>query len=430
MANKQLKARVKNKRDTATNWASKNPVILNGEIILVDTNEGELRAKVGDGTKTYSQLPFSDAALRTLIENKVDKVNGKGLSTNDYTAEDKLKLLGIDVGANKTVVDSELSSTSVNPVQNKVVNASISNLAGLIGDTSVASQISKAIDDVKKGTVSSATHATSADKATTADKATSADTATRATTADSATSATKATQDGNGKVISSTYETKTDAEAKLTESKSYTDTIAAGKANTSHTHAIADVTNLQTTLDAKASASSVTALQGLVGDTKVATQISTAVGAITPASIGASATGHKHTAAEITSGTLSSDRLPVVPVVKGGTGTAFSWLESAVLQEKPRVILIKEDANGSRYFDAYDSLPVANGGLGTGGAVNAQDNTLLVKQTDGNGVPFIDYTAYPKVESITIGNCTLNYDDDNKFLEFIFTSTTDTGTEV
>ena len=140
--------------------------------------------------------------------------------------------------------------------------------------------------------------------------------------------------------------------------------------------------------------------------------------------------GHNHTAAEITSGTLSSDRLPVVPVAKGGTGTAFSWLESAVLQEKSRVILIKEDANGSRYFDAYDSLPVANGGLGTGGAVNAQDNTLLVKQTDGNGVPFIDYTAYPKVESITIGNCTLNYDDDNKFLEFIFTSTTDTGTEV
>lgn len=47
-----------------------------------------------------------------------------------------------------------------------------------------------------------------------------------ATSADSATSAesaTKATQDGNGKVISDTYETKNDAAAKLTEAKEYAD---------------------------------------------------------------------------------------------------------------------------------------------------------------------------------------------------------------
>lgn len=140
--------------------------------------------------------------------------------------------------------------------------------------------------------------------------------------------------------------------------------------------------------------------------------------------------GHNHAATEITSGTLSSDRLPVVPVSKGGTGAAFEWIESAALQELPRVLLLKENANGVRYFDAYTSLPVRFGGLGTRMVGNAQDNSLLVKQTDGNGEPFIDYTAYPKVESITVGNCTINYDDDTNFLEFIFTSTTDTGTEV
>ena len=53
-----------------------------------------------------------------------------------------------------------------------------------------------------------------------AEHATKADTATSATTADSAT---KATQDGNGKNIASTYETKTDASAKLEEAKGYTD---------------------------------------------------------------------------------------------------------------------------------------------------------------------------------------------------------------
>lgn len=69
-----------------------------------------------------------------------------------------------------------------------------------------------------------------------AEHATTADSATTATSATTAASATKATQDGNGKVISSTYETKTDASAKLTEAKTYTDTVASGKANSDHKH--------------------------------------------------------------------------------------------------------------------------------------------------------------------------------------------------
>ena len=56
---------------------------------------------------------------------KVDKVSGKGLSTNDYTTTEKNKLAGIDEGANKTVVDSAMSSTSTNPVQNKVIYDSL-----------------------------------------------------------------------------------------------------------------------------------------------------------------------------------------------------------------------------------------------------------------------------------------------------------------
>ncbi len=72
-----------------------------------------------------------------------------------------------------------------------------------------------------------------------------------ATHAVSADNATKATQDGNGKVISEQYETKSDATAKLNEAKAHTNTEVAKKANTVHTHAIGDVTNLQSSLDAK-----------------------------------------------------------------------------------------------------------------------------------------------------------------------------------
>ena len=41
---------------------------------------------------------------------------------------------------------------------------------------------------------------------------------------------------------------------------------------------------------------------------------------ITPANIGAAAASHNHSASNITSGTLSADRLPTVPLTKGGTG--------------------------------------------------------------------------------------------------------------
>ena len=44
------------------------------------------------------------------------------------TATDKIKLNAIEAGANKTVIDSALSSTSTNPVQNKIVKTSIDEI--------------------------------------------------------------------------------------------------------------------------------------------------------------------------------------------------------------------------------------------------------------------------------------------------------------
>ena len=67
MATKTYNARFKNKRDTSANWTANDPVLLNGEIIIVDTASGEIRYKVGDGTKKYSQLPFSDETVKALI---------------------------------------------------------------------------------------------------------------------------------------------------------------------------------------------------------------------------------------------------------------------------------------------------------------------------------------------------------------------------
>lgn len=49
--------------------------------------------------------------IATQLGNKVDKVAGKGLSTNDYTAAEKTKLTGIETGAQKNTVTSVAGKT-------------------------------------------------------------------------------------------------------------------------------------------------------------------------------------------------------------------------------------------------------------------------------------------------------------------------------
>lgn len=73
--------------------------------------------------------------LITLLGGKVDAVEGKGLSTNDFTDTLKNKLNGIATGANKTTVDSEFNSSSTNPVQNKVIKAALDLKAALASPT-------------------------------------------------------------------------------------------------------------------------------------------------------------------------------------------------------------------------------------------------------------------------------------------------------
>ena len=141
MAEKNLSnIRIINKHDTEANWLKATGFIpKQGELIVYDKDStySYERFKIGDGSTVVSSLPFADA-------NKVDKVSGKGLSTNDYTTTEKNKLAGIAEGANKTVVDSALSASSTNPVQNKVVNTEIGNLKSLVGDIKVSEQIAAA----------------------------------------------------------------------------------------------------------------------------------------------------------------------------------------------------------------------------------------------------------------------------------------------
>ena len=104
-AKKTLKTRIKLKRDMSANWEKANPVLLNGETIIVDTANNETRTKTGDGTKTYTQLPFDDEGTK----------GGKGLSTCDYTAEDKAEVAKVKSKVNTSDVLTKTNATEFTP---------------------------------------------------------------------------------------------------------------------------------------------------------------------------------------------------------------------------------------------------------------------------------------------------------------------------
>lgn len=79
---------------------------------------------VSQSTGSSTTLTMSQDAITTQLNNKVDKVSGKGLSTEDFTTSSKNKLAGIETGATKnTVVQSTGSSTTNVMSQNAVTNA-------------------------------------------------------------------------------------------------------------------------------------------------------------------------------------------------------------------------------------------------------------------------------------------------------------------
>lgn len=70
---------------------------------------------------TYSQTEanLSDAVAKKHSHNNKSILDA---TTASFTTEQQTKLAGVAEGANKTVIDSAFSSTSTNPVQNKVVD--------------------------------------------------------------------------------------------------------------------------------------------------------------------------------------------------------------------------------------------------------------------------------------------------------------------
>ena len=77
-------------------------------------------------------LQAIQATVSTLQRDKVDKVSGKTLSTNDYTTDEKNKLAGIAAQANKTNIVNNLTTSAAGSAldaqQGKVLKDALDDL--------------------------------------------------------------------------------------------------------------------------------------------------------------------------------------------------------------------------------------------------------------------------------------------------------------
>lgn len=79
-------------------------------VMNTTTKHYDIYAKIKGSSDSYTMELLDDTTVD--LSGKVDKVAGKGLSTNDYTTAEKTKLAGIDEGANKYVHPSYTAKTS------------------------------------------------------------------------------------------------------------------------------------------------------------------------------------------------------------------------------------------------------------------------------------------------------------------------------
>ena len=125
MADKNMEAQISVEFEEATSRQSLN----SGETI--NTLWGKVKRWLSDLKVVCFSGSYNDLSDTPTTATK----DTDGL----MSAEDKSKLDGVATGANKTIVDTILSNTSTNPVQNKVVKQAIDNKAdkSLYGDTTI-----------------------------------------------------------------------------------------------------------------------------------------------------------------------------------------------------------------------------------------------------------------------------------------------------
>lgn len=87
---KTIKTRIQLRRETeaSIDQIKDTFIPLKGEVVLVDTASDGIRAKIGDGSSTFSELSFSDENLRALATGTIVRgyyYNGRFYANEEHT---------------------------------------------------------------------------------------------------------------------------------------------------------------------------------------------------------------------------------------------------------------------------------------------------------------------------------------------------------
>lgn len=88
---------------------------------------------IDDEMSSSSENPVQNKVIASALNDKVDKITGKGLSTEDYTSAEKTKLSEIAAGADVNTIESiTLNGTVVTPDSNK--NVALTVITNAVND--------------------------------------------------------------------------------------------------------------------------------------------------------------------------------------------------------------------------------------------------------------------------------------------------------
>ena len=120
--------KIRIRRDTTANWAANNPVLALGEIGADMTLH---RIKVGDGVKTWNELPFSD---EDIIDNLTSTRTDAALSANQGRAL-KEEIQNIVASGGVAVIDNLTSTSTTSALsanQGRVLNSKVDSVSNKV----------------------------------------------------------------------------------------------------------------------------------------------------------------------------------------------------------------------------------------------------------------------------------------------------------
>ena len=106
MATQTLNTRIALKSDTTANWAKSTLVLLKGEQAIEITESGAYKIKIGDGVKTFAELPYA-----TMTPEEISALIGDGSVQNVTLASGKpLNRVISGLGLNRSIAAIRSSS--------------------------------------------------------------------------------------------------------------------------------------------------------------------------------------------------------------------------------------------------------------------------------------------------------------------------------